>query len=162
MKKRSFFDRLAGSMTPSDDYDGFDDDVIVHAPVSRKIIPTAAPVQEDYIEEPLAGQLPVDVYQTPDEIVIRSFVAGVRPEDLNVSISRDMVVIDGSRQEREQLSDSDYVHQELFWGTFTKTVLLPQEIDVDASSATAKDGLLTIVLPKIDKARQTKLKVKVG
>jgi HSP20 family protein len=73
-----------------------------------------------------------------------------------------MVVIDGSREEREQVVESDYFTRELFWGSFSRTILLPQEIDVENSVANAKDGLLTLILPKHDKARQTKIKVRVG
>ncbi len=113
-------------------------------------------------DEPSEGQLPVDVYQTPSEIVIRTFIAGVRPDELNVSISRDMVTIEGAREEHSSVAENDYFHHELFWGSFTRTILLPQEVDVDNSSAGAKDGLLTIVLPKLDKAKQTKLRIKAG
>ena len=102
------------------------------------------------------------MYQTANEIVIRAFVAGVRADELSVSISRDMVEIEGSREERDQVTGSDYFSQELFWGSFARTILLPQEIDVDAATAGAKDGLLTLVLPKLDKTRQTKLRVKAG
>lgn len=174
MKKRSFFERLSAT-GGTDDFDSFDDDFpITHPgmptkqPLARSVpvqgsmpqqVPmTAAPVEEEEAE----GQLPVDVYQTPNDIIIRSFIAGVRPDEMNVSISRDMVVIEGSREERDTITDGDYFARELFWGRFTKTILLPQEIDVDASTATAKDGLLTIMLPKMDKTRQTKLKVKSG
>ena len=108
------------------------------------------------------GQLPVDVHQTQSDIVIRTFVAGVRPDELNISINRDMVELEGARIEREQIADSDYFTRELFWGSFSRTILLPQEIDVDASSASAKDGLLTIILPRLDKTKQTKLRVKAG
>ena len=104
----------------------------------------------------------MDVHQTASDIIIRTFVAGVRPDELNISISRDMVEIEGSRMEREQVAGSDYFTRELFWGSFSRTIMLPQEIDVEASSANAKDGLLTIILPKLDKARQTKLRVKAG
>ena len=163
MKKRSIFDRLAGTV-PLDDYE-YDDDIPARAPVrAPQPVRTAAaapqPLQHQVVEEETEGQLPVDVYQTPNEIVIRTFVAGVRPDDLNVSISRDMVVIEGSRDERDQLPDSDYFTRELFWGSFSRTILLPQEIDVDMASAGSKDGLLSIILPKLDKTRQTKLKVK--
>jgi HSP20 family protein len=174
MKKRSFFERLSGAMPAGEDFDTFDDDF--REPFQQQAIPrkqavsSAAESQSfptithEEVHEQAApqGQLPVDVYQTPNEIIIRTFVAGVRPEEMNVSISRDMVVIDGSREERTTATDEDYFHRELFWGSFSKTVLLPQEIDVDNSSATAKDGLLTIILPKLDKARQTKLRVKTG
>lgn len=166
MKKRSFFDRLSGSATADDAYDSFDDDFPMQQGMQAPVMPQAQPqvrtfahiVEEDQSE----GQLPVDVYQTPNEIVIRAFVAGVRPDELNVSISRDMVVIEGSREERDSVIDSDYFTRELFWGTFSRTILLPQEIDVDNSSAGSKDGLLSIILPKLDKARQTKLRVKAG
>lgn len=174
MKKRSFFERLSGSVPVSDDYDAFEDDLPLQR--ARPAVPAqqvpihqqaAAPAQPQTAflhgeEEPAEGQLPVDVYQTPNEIVVRTFIAGVRPDDINLSISRDMIVIEGSRSERENIVDSDYFNRELFWGSFARTILLPQEIDVDNASATAKDGLLTLILPKLDKARQTKLKVRAG
>lgn len=162
-KKRSFFERLSGSV-PLDEYDAFEEDApqttaprkqMAIADDSRNVL---SRVEEDSSE----GQLPVDVYQTANEIVIRAFVAGVRADELNVSISRDMVVVEGARDERDNVPDGDYFTRELFWGSFARTVLLPQEIDVDTATASAKDGLLTIVLPKLDKTRQTKLRVKVG
>jgi len=166
MKKRSFFDRLSGSAPMDDHYDAFDDDLPMQsgmqAPVSASASVPVRSILSAVEDEQSDGQLPVDVYQTPNEIVIRAFVAGVRPDELNVSISRDMVVIEGSRDERDSIIDSDYFTRELFWGSFSRTILLPQEVDVDNSSAGAKDGLLSIILPKLDKARQTKLRVKAG
>ena len=161
MKKRSFFQKLTGGVSLSDEYDSFDDDMETdQKPQPRD---TGAQRVMSYAEEePTSGELPIDMYQTPDEIVIRSFIAGVRPDEMNVSISRDMVVVEGSRAEREQITDGDYFSRELFWGAFSRTILLPEEVDVDASTATAKDGLLTLVLPKLDKARQTKLRVRAG
>lgn len=159
-KKRSFFERLSGTASAGD-YDSFDDD----APSLRQARPEpAAPRGAIYEEDTTSGegQLPVDVFQTANELIIRAFVAGVRADDLNVSISRDMVVIEGSRDERESVGENDYFTRELFWGSFSRTILLPQEVDVENSTASAKEGLLTIVLPKHDKAKQTKIKVKVG
>lgn len=164
MKKRSFFDRLGGVAPIDDAYDSFDDDILPPQPQPRgsvqqaQVRTFATVIEEDQTE----GQLPVDVYQTLNEIVVRTFVAGVRPDELNVSISRDMVVIEGSRDERDSVDDSDYFTRELFWGSFSRTILLPQEVDVDNCTAGAKDGLLSIIMPKLDKARQTKLRVKAG
>ncbi len=158
MKKRSLFDRLAGTR-PDDDYE-FDDDVVETGSVKRMAVSSGNPVMPAHHEERTEGHLPVDMYQTPTELVIRTFVAGVRPDEMNVSISRDMVVIEGSREERSEVSAPDHFNQELFWGTFSRTVMLPQEVDVDGAQASSKDGLLTIVLPKLDKTRQTKLKVR--
>jgi len=166
--KRSFFERLSGNPQIENSFDSFDDELpVVTTPlrseprgrttleVSRATLP-----EDDSAKD--SGQLPVDVHQTASDIIIRTFVAGVRPDELNISISRDMVEIEGVRSEREQISEPDYFFRELFWGSFSRRIILPQEIDVEASSANSKDGLLTIILPKLDKARQTKLKVKAG
>lgn len=166
--KRSFFDRLSGNTTVDDTFDSFDDEMPVPTTPGRKETRSRtsettvrpAPLDDDLAE--MEGQLPVDVHQTGSDIIIRAFVAGVRPDELNISISRDRVEIEGSRMEREQVSGPDYFTRELFWGSFTRAIMLPQEVDVEASSASAKDGLLTIILPKLDKARQTKLRVKAG
>ena len=176
IKKRSFFERLSGSQAVSEDYDAFDDDLTPQVPARRVMPPQSAsmqvPIQSGapattghtplFDDEPAEGELPVDVYQTASEIVIRTFIAGVRPDEMNVSISRDMVVIEGSREERASVPETDYFHHELFWGSFSRTIHLTQEVDVENSSAGAKDGLLTIILPKLDKARQTKLRIKAG
>lgn len=149
--KRSFFERLTGAMREEDE-----------SPVEVK--PTRArkeEAEENWTEgEAEEGQLTVDVFQTPDDIVIRTIVAGVRPEDLDVSITRDMVTIKGSREEAREVSEEDFYHRELYWGSFSRTVLLPQEIDIEGAEASEEHGLLSIRLPKLDKSRQTKLKVK--
>lgn len=160
--KRSFFDRLSGSSASDEALDSFDDELPT---VPRRESPLATktrPMPLDDEAPSSEGQLPVDVHQTAGDIIIRAFVAGVRPDELSISISRDMVEISGSRMEREQISGPDHFTRELFWGSFSRAIVLPQEVDVDASSASAKDGLLTLILPKLDKAKQTKLRVKVG
>lgn len=165
--KRSFFERLSGGNPQVEDFDSFDDELPtatmpVRAETRDRTDTTTrpAPLGEDTHKG--EGQLPVDVHQTTSDIIIRAFVAGVRPDELNISISRDMVEIEGTRSEREQVAAPDYFSRELFWGSFSRAILLPQEVDVEASSASAKDGLLTIILPKLDKAKQTKLRVKAG
>lgn len=162
--KRSFFERLSGSPAASDTFDSFDEELPVATKPAHKGH-AHAPAQPAPLDDEIPsseGQLPIDVHQTAGDIIIRAFVAGVRPDELNISIRRDMVEISGSRAEREQVSSPDYFTRELFWGSFSRAILLPQEVDVEASSASAKDGLLTIILPKLDKARQTKLRVKAG
>ncbi len=165
--KRSFFNRLYGNSSVGDTFDSFDDELpdttlIRKEPRENATEATKRSLPLDDAPSSGEGQLPVDVHQTANDIVIQAFVAGVRPDELSISISRDMVEISGARMEREQIAGPDYFTRELFWGSFSRTILLPQEVDVDASSASAKDGLLTIILPKLDKARQTKLRVKAG
>ncbi len=115
---------------------------------------------EDEEEEESEGQLTVDVYQTPTDIVIQTMVAGVRPEDLTLSITRDMLTIRGRREETKSINDENYFIRELYWGTFARTILLPEEIDIEGAEAIEKHGLLIIKLPKIDKQKQTNLRVK--
>lgn len=170
-KKRSFFDRFSGTVSTGDEFDSFDEELESAATIPergqpRTVKPEPAsrpiPLEEEAPKAATEGQLPVDLYQTSDDIIVHAFVAGVRADELNISISRDMVEIEGSRTERDQVSGPDYFTRELFWGSFSRTILLPQEVDVENAAAQAKDGLLTIKLPKLDKAKQTKLKVKAG
>ncbi len=159
-KKPSFFERLTGSVN-IDEYPEFEEvqEAEPRAQPSRMTpSPTLSPYQDQ--QEETEGQLSVDVYQTPDDIVIRAVVAGVRPDNLDISITRDMVTIRGSREENQEVEDDNYFYRELYWGSFSRTILLPQEIEVEGSEAIEKHGLLTIRLPKIDKAKQTKLRVR--
>jgi HSP20 family protein len=71
-----------------------------------------------------------------------------------------MVTIRGHREVTNEISDEDYYSRELYWGSFSRNILLPQEIDVEGAEASEKHGLLTLKLPKLDKHRETKLKVK--
>lgn len=155
-KKPSFFDRLTGAHFDTD-FDSFEDER--HEESERPSGVPGSPVVEPH-DEPGAAQLTVDVYQTDNDIIIRALVAGVRPEDLDISITRDMVTISGKRVEQKETNEAGYVYQELYWGAFARTIVLPAEVDVDMAEASEKHGLLTIRLPKVNKDRQTKIKVK--
>jgi len=111
-------------------------------------------------EETTEGQLTIDMYQTASEIVIEAMVAGVNPDDLHISINREMVTIKGSRESSREVLKDDYFYKELYWGTFSRTIVLPEEIDVETAEATEHGGLLTIRLPKIDREKTQQLKVK--
>lgn len=164
MKKPSFLERLTGSVK-TDAYDDVLDDEHEFGEDDSK-----APNdyddesewhgQEGPDDEQQDGELPVDMYQTNDAIVIRALVAGVSPDDLDIAITRDMVTIKGSREEYQESSADDYFHRELFWGSFSRTLLLPEEVLIDEAEAQEKHGLLEIRLPKVDKGRSTRLKVK--
>lgn len=165
-ENKSFFERLTGTVS-TDNFDEPAEEKHVSFQVKSK--PKETPEkQEDEVasdffnEEVEEGQLTVDVYNTANEIVIKAIVAGVRPDTLDISITRDMVTIRGKREEHREVDEEDYYYKELYWGSFARTILLPQEIEVEDAAANEKNGLLTIRLPKIDKEKQTKLKVKAG
>ncbi len=159
MKKPSFLERLTG-ISRQDEYDEVLDSVrdLEADETYREETdwPTSSSIEEA-VEE---GELPVDMFQTPDAIVIRALVAGVSPDDLDIAITRDMVTIRGHREEVREAADDDYYHRELFWGGFTRTLLLPEEVLIDEAEAKEKHGYLEIVLPKVDKNRSTRLKVR--
>ena len=115
--------------------------------------------REEAAEE--EGELTVDIYDKGDAIVIQSTVAGVKPEDLDVSITSDSVTIRGKREREQEINEDNYYYKELFWGVFSRSVILPEEIEDDAAEASLKHGLLTIKLPKKRPGVVQKLKVKV-
>ncbi|MBI3255867.1 MAG: Hsp20/alpha crystallin family protein [Candidatus Andersenbacteria bacterium] len=106
------------------------------------------------------GQLTVDVFQDDENIVIQSTIAGVSPDDLDVSITNDMVTIRGERRRQYNADQEDYFYQECYWGTFSRSIILPVEIDADRAEAKIKNGILTIRIPKANTAVTRKLKVK--
>ncbi len=152
-EKRSFFEKLTGT--------AHFDETEESMPAPKRgaaIKKQGADKGEEWVEED--GQLTVDVYQTPSDIVIKAMISGVNPNtELDIAISRDMVTIKGKREETHDVQEEDYFYRELYWGSFSRTIMLPQEVEPEEAEASEKNGLLTLRLPKIDKHRQTKLKV---
>ena len=106
------------------------------------------------------GQLSVDIYQTKDQVIIKSTIAGVNPEDIDISIDGDTVTIRGSRKQEENIKEEDYFYQECYWGSFSRSIVLPVEVKSDDTQATLKNGVLTIILPKVKKNKSIAVKVK--
>jgi len=131
-------------------------------PEKTSVIPEEEEKERGWLEEVEGeeGQLTIDVYQTELEIVIRSTIAGVNPEDIDISITNDMVTIRGKRVKDEKINAEDYYYQELYWGAFSRSVILPVEIDADRAKATIKNGILTIKLPKSEKVKTKKISVR--
>lgn len=111
-------------------------------------------------QEEEQAELSVDLFDNGKEIIVQTMVAGVRPEDLSIDIRRDSITIEGSRKETHTIKENNYVVRELYWGSFSRRLDLPEEVDPDLAEATEKHGLLVVRLPKIDKGKQKKVKVK--
>jgi len=150
--KRSFFERITGS-APANTY----------TPTES---PSRAPANTTNnlpdVSEEEEGQLTLDIFREGDDIVVQAFVAGVTSPDLDVSITQDMLTIRGKRQTQREVNRENYYYRELYWGTFSRSVMLPEEVDVDSAQASTKNGLLTIRLKKLDRAKTSKLQVKNG
>lgn len=123
----------------------------VSTPVSKQ--------DEDWMTD-YEGALNIDMYQTKDNVIIKSTIAGVRPDDIDITVANDMVTITGSRKREERISDDDYFYQECYWGGFSRSVIVPVDIDSEQIEADLKDGILTVVIPKAAKAKTKKVKVK--
>ena len=152
-EKRSFFERLTGTVKIDDELEAE-----VEEDESKPI--SHLPIKSEWGEDESEGELTVDVYQTPDDIIIKAMVSGMDPNELDISIGRDTVTIKGKREGTREVGDDDYFCRELYWGSFSRTIALPEEIEVEEAEATQKHGLLTIKLPKVDKRKQAKLRVK--
>ncbi len=115
----------------------------------------------DWIEEENEeAELSVDVYQTPTDIVVQTMVAGVKPEDLELSIARDLVTIRGQREENRNIDEENYFAKELYWGKFSRTISLPAEVEPEEVEATEKHGLITVKIKKVDKEKKNSVKVR--
>ncbi len=106
------------------------------------------------------GHLSIDVYQDGDNIIVKSTIAGARPEDLEVSVTGDILTIKGERRLSEEVAYEDYLYRECYWGKFSRTVILPAQIDEAGVQAGLDNGILTVVLPKLRKTKALKIKVK--
>lgn len=116
--------------------------------------------EDDEMPVTVEGQLGIDLFETPVEVIVKTMIPGVRKDDIDISLSRDMLTIRGERKDEKTISDDDYHYRELYWGTFSRTVKLPHEVDIDKADATESQGMLTIRLPRVDRERRASIKVK--
>lgn len=121
------------------------------------------PISEEADEKALKnnqeGQLSVDVYETDSSIVVESIVGGVKIEDINISVSNNVLTLKGIRKKMEETDARNYFVAECFWGSFSRSIILPSEVDIDAVKATMKNGILKIVLPKASAEKVKKITI---
>lgn len=121
-----------------------------------------SPQKSEEEAEGFEGQLAVDVYQTEDEIIVKTPIAGVRPEDLDISVTDDVLTIKGERKRNEKIEEADYLVQECYWGSFSRSYILPVAVDAENASASIKDGVLTVAVPKEAKSKTRVIQVQEG
>jgi HSP20 family protein len=111
-------------------------------------------------EELPEGQLLVDVYQNDKEIIVKSTMAGVSPDNLFVSINRDILTIKGKRDRDSSIQDAECLLRECYWGSFSRSIILPDEVDDKKIDANLESGVLTLTLKKIRQNQKIKVKIK--
>jgi HSP20 family protein len=154
-KKRSFFERLTGSMSLEEEQSDLKKDYMQKG--GKGDSKNTVSWMEEENEE---AELSIDVFQTPTDIVIQTMVAGVRPEDLEISVARDTITVRGEREESRTIDEDNYFTKELYWGKFSRTISLPAEVEPEEVEATERHGLVTIKIKKVDKEKKNSVKVK--
>jgi len=129
---------------------------------SGEFLDTGEDTGQDFFaeEEEVEGQLAVDVYQTKDNVVIKAPIAGVTADNIDISVSEDVVTIRGERVDESEVDREHYYVQECYWGSFSRSVILPTSTQAEKAEANLKDGVLTIVIPKVVSDKVKKIKVK--
>ncbi|MBI5466536.1 MAG: Hsp20/alpha crystallin family protein [Candidatus Kerfeldbacteria bacterium] len=124
-------------------------------PAESVAVPTQSPSPSgppvEWYSAEYEGQLAVDVYQTKSAVVVKSTIAGVKPEDLEVTLNNDVITLRGRRQPEEEVLPEDYLYRECYWGGFSRSIVLPVEVRADKVQASLKNGILTVILPKAAK-----------
>ncbi len=136
-----------------------EDDVVVPAD-SANNAPVATDDENDsWDEEPVAGQLAVDVYETKEKLVVKGRVAGVNKNDLDVSISDNTLTVRGTLSSGVEDDVENYFLQECYWGEFSRSIVLPVPVKEDEIEAVLKDGVLTISFSKVKQDTVKKIQV---
>ena len=113
-------------------------------PISKDPAKTDGPIEKEY------GQLSLDIFHMEKEIIIMAPIAGVKEKDLAISITDDVLVIKGSRQNKFEVPEENYYTRECFWGNFSRSIVLPQEADIRGISAKFDDNVLEIHIPRTE------------
>jgi HSP20 family protein len=106
--------------------------------------------------------LPIDMYQTKDDLVVKATLPGVKPEEVDISITDNTLTIKGEHKEEQETKEDDYLYRERYYGAFNRSVAIPVKVKGEKAEATFEEGVLTLTIPKADeiKPRQVKIKPK--
>ncbi|NPA91289.1 MAG: Hsp20/alpha crystallin family protein [Chloroflexi bacterium] len=128
--------------------------------MDRLMAEAFAPIVERTSLESFALIPRVDMYETDDEIVVKAVMPGVKPEDLDITITGNVLSIKGEVKEEKEEEDVNYIRKERIYGTFRRDLTLPVEVDVDKAKAEFENGILILHLPKVEAAKPKRLEIK--
>ena len=161
--KKSFFEKLTGSIkfNNDDEFEVYGEEYLEGDTTRKLSIDSESEVEfeEEEFEEEI-GELSVDMYRIDNAIVIKTMVAGIQKAEIDITLTRDLVVIEGARKSENHGTVQVTYFEELYWGAFERSIELPEEIDIELAEAHEHHGLLTLILPLVDRNRQARLKIK--
>jgi HSP20 family protein len=117
------------------------------------------PLKSSSTQSEQEGELSVDVFETEDDLVVRSTIAGVKAKDINVSVENSVLTIRGKRKKPSEDDQRKYLYQECYWGGFYRQIILPASNNAKIV-AKMKDGVLTLIIPKTEKRKKKKISIK--
>ena len=106
------------------------------------------------------ADMPVDMYQTDDSVVVKASVPGIKPEEVEVTITGDTLTIKGETRTEEEVKKDNYFRQEISYGAFHRSILLPSSLQTDKAEATFENGILTLTIPKAEETKPRQIKIK--
>jgi HSP20 family protein len=104
--------------------------------------------------------LAIDVYETKDDVVVKAALPGIKPEELDVTITGNTLSISGESKEENEVKEKNFIRQERRYGSFSRTVTLPNGLKSDKADATFENGMLTLKIPKAEEIKPKVIKVK--
>ncbi|HEY82772.1 MAG TPA: Hsp20/alpha crystallin family protein [Dehalococcoidia bacterium] len=104
--------------------------------------------------------VPIDMYQTDNEVVVKTALPGVKAEDIDITITGDTLHIRGENKVDEKIKREDYIYQEHRYGAFSRSITLPAGLDTDKAEAKFEDGVLTLTIPKSEEVKPKSIKIK--
>jgi len=108
------------------------------------------------------GRLALDVYQTKDAVVVEAPIPGVKPEDVEITVTGDVLTIKAETKSEEKVEKENYIRQERRYGSFSRSVALPEGLDKNKAEAGFENGVLTVTFPKTEEVKPKSVKIKVG
>ncbi len=110
---------------------------------------------------PLALAEPsLDLYETGNEVVVKAALPGLKPEDVDITLRGDVLTIAGETNEETEQKDKNYIRRERRYGSFSRTVTLPEGLTADKAEAKFENGVLTLTIPKSEEVKPKKIQVK--
>jgi HSP20 family protein len=103
---------------------------------------------------------PVDIFEKQDHLVIRAEIPGVQKEDVDVRIENGVLILQGERKREAEVTEANAHRMERIYGTFSRTFSLPTTVDAAKVTATYKDGVLEVSIPKVETAKPKKIEIK--
>jgi HSP20 family protein len=106
------------------------------------------------------GTLALDMYQTGNDVIVKASLPGFKPEEVDISITGDILTIRGEHKEEKETKEEDYLYKERRYGSFSRSVTIPVAVKSERAEATFENGVLTLSLPKAEEAKPKQIKVK--